>query len=159
MKYNEIERAAMKRQSVVAKVRNSTEMMEIVGKISGITTAFDARGRSFPVVTIEQTGYNCSYRVAPEDIIRVVGEESHKKEAVQEIEYVNLGRVGNGEEFRILATRGGVKVASYIGYMDETENKMRCYIKEVFPGAGKLEGKIELPFSEFRKTGGRRDAV
>lgn len=158
MKYNEIERAALKRQSVVAKVRNSTEMMEIMGKISGITTAFDARGRSFPVVTIVQTGYNCSYRVAPEDIIRVVGEGSPKKEAVQEIEYVNLGRVGNGDEFRILATKGGVKVASYIGYMHEVEDKMTCYVREVFGGA-QVEGKVELPFSEFRKTGGRRDAV
>lgn len=158
MKYNEIERAAMKRQSVVAKIRNSTEMMEIVGKITGITTAFDARGRSFLVVTIVQTGYNCSYRVAPEDIVRVIGEDKPREKAVNEIEYVNLGRVGNGEEFRILAMRGGVRVASYKGYMHEVEDKMMCYVKEVFGGAD-VEGKIEIPFSEFRKTGGRRDAV
>ena len=159
MKYNEIERAAMKRQSVVAKVRNSTEMMEIVGKVTGITTAFDARGRSFPVVTIVQTGYNCSYRVAPEDIIRVVGEDKKAERASQEIEYVNLGRVGNGDTFRILAMRNGLKVASYNGYMHEVEDKMVCYVKEIFGGAEGIEGKIEIPFSEFRKTGGRRDAV
>lgn len=155
MKYNEIERAAMKRQSVVAKVRNSTEMMEIVGKISGITTVFDARGRSYPVVTIVQTGYNCSYRVAPEDIVRVIGEDKPRERASQEIEYYNLGRIGNGEHFRILAMRGGVKIASYTGIMHEVEDKMMCYIKEIFPGAGKMEGKIELPFSEFRKGGAR----
>lgn len=158
MKYNEIERAAMKRQSVIAKLRNSTDMMEIVGKITGITTAFDARGRSFPVVTIVQTGYNCSYRVAPEDIVRVIGEDKPREKATNEIEYVNLGRVGNGEAFRILATRGGIKVASYTGYMHEVEDKMMCYLKEVFGGAD-VEGKVEIPFSEFRKTGGRRDAV
>ncbi len=157
MKYNEIERAALKRQSVVAKVRNSTEMMEIVGKITELSTAYDARGRSFPVVTIVQTGHNCQYRVAPEDIVRVIGEDKPKKEAAPEIEYVNLGRIGNGEAFRILATRGGIKVASYTGYMHEVEDKMVCYIKEVFGGT-KVEGKIEIPFSEFRR-GGRRDAV
>lgn len=159
MKYNEIERAAMKRQSVIAKVRNSTDMMEIVGKITGITTAFDARGRSFPVVTIVQTGYNCSYRVAPEDIIRVVGEDKPKPKMSQEIEYVNLGRIGNGEAFRILATRCGLKVAVYTGWMHEVEDKMICYIKEVFGGAEGIEGKIEIPFTEFRKTGGRHDAL
>lgn len=159
MKYNEIERAAMKRQSVIAKVRNSTDMMEIVGKITGITTVYDdARGRSFPVVTIVQAGYNCSYRVAPEDIVRVIGEDKPREKATNEIEYVNLGRVGNGDAFRILAMRGGVRVASYTGYMHEVEDKMMCYVKEVFGGAD-VEGKVEIPFSEFRKTGGRRDAV
>jgi hypothetical protein len=153
MTHSEIERAALKRQSVVAKVRNSTEMMEIVGKITEITTAYDARGRSFPVVSVVQNGHNCSYRVAPEDIVRVVGEDTPAKKAEQGLEYVNLGRIGNSEEFRILAMRGGVKVATYTGYMDETENKMRCYIKEVFPGSGELEGKIVLPFSEFRRGG------
>lgn len=159
MKYNEIERAALKRQSVVAKIRNSTEMMEIVGKVTEMTTVYGGKGEELPVVTIVPTGYNCSYRVAPEDIIRVVGEESTKKEAVQEIEYVNLGRVGNGDTFRILAMRNGLKVASYNGYMHEVEDKMVCYVKEIFGGAEGIEGKIEIPFSEFRKTGGRRDAV
>ena len=159
MKYNEIERCAMKRLSVVAKVRNSTEMMEIVGKISGITTAYDERGRSFPVVTIVQPGYNCSYRVAPEDIIRAVGEDKPRERVSQQIEYVNLGRIGNGEAFRILATRAGIKVATYTGYMHEVEDKMICYVKEVFSGAGEIEGKIEIPFTEFRKTGGLHDAV
>ena len=154
MTHSEIERAAMKRQSVVAKVRNSTEMMEIVGKIQEITTAYDTRGRSFPVVSIVQTGYNCSYRVAPEDIVRVIGEDKTKKKSDPEIEYVNLGRIGNGDAFRILATLGGVKVASYTGYMHEVEDKMMCYVKEVFGGAN-VEGKIEIPFSEFRRGGSR----
>lgn len=154
MTHSEIERAALKRQSVVAKVRNSTEMMEIVGKVTEMTTAYDDRGRSFPVVTVVQVGHNCQYRVAPEDIVRVVGEE-RKKQAALEIEYVNLGRVGLGDTFRILAMRGGVRVASYTGYMHEVEDKMMCYIKEVFVGGIKLEDKLEIPFSAFRRSGSR----
>ena len=155
MTYSEIERAAIKRQSVVAKVRNSTDMMEVVGKIEGITTVFGARGEEYPVVTIVQPGYNCSYRVAPEDIVRVIGEERREAKAAPEIEYVNLGRIGNGETFRIMATRAGAKIATYTGYMHDVEDKMMCYIKEVFGGAGDLEGKIELPFSVFRRGGSR----
>jgi hypothetical protein len=159
MKYNEIERAAMKRQSVVAKVRNSTEMMEIVGKIEELTTVYGKGEKEFPVVVIVEERSNSIIRVAPEDVLRVIGEDKPREKAANEIEYVNLGRVGNGEAFRILAMRNGLKVASYNGYMHEVEDKMVCYVKEIFGGAEGIEGKIEIPFSEFRKTGGRRDAV
>lgn len=155
MTYNEIERAAMKQQSVVARIRNSTETMEIVGKVTGMTTEFGPRGKQYPVVTIVQPGYNCAYRVAPEDVIRVVGSEKTEGRREQEIEYVNLGRINNGDAFRILATRNGIRVASYTGYMHEVEDKMMCYVKEIFGGAEGIEGKVEIPFSEFRRGGSR----
>ena len=155
MTYNEIERAAMKQLSVVAKVRNSTEIMEIVGKVTGMATVFDSRGKQMPVVTIEHTGFHSAYRVAPEDVIRVVGQKVEANRKETEIEYVNLGRIGNGEAFRILATRNGLRVASYTGYMHEVEDKMMCYIKEVFGGAKGIEDKVEIPFSAFRRGGSR----
>jgi hypothetical protein len=155
MTHSEIEQAAMKQQSVVARIRNSTEIMEIVGKVTGIATVFGPRGKQIPVVTIEHTGFHSAYRVAPEDVIRVVGQKVDAVRKESEIEYVNLGRINNGDAFRILATRNGLRVASYTGYMHEVEDKMMCYIKEVFGGAEGIENKVEIPFSEFRRGGTR----
>lgn len=157
MTHSEIERAAMKRQTVEAKVRNSTEMMKIVGKITEITTVYGGKGEELPVVTIVQNGHNCAYRVAPEDILRVVGgQDAEKRRGASSGEdtYIIRRRLSS-RHWLVLHERDGVSQALYDGYVNEERGVVSLYIKE--PYVRNAEGKFELSLSLI--GGGERDAV
>jgi len=157
MTHSEIERAARLRQTVEAKVRNSTEMMKIVGKVTEITTVYGGKGEELPVVTIVQNGHNCAYRVAPEDVLRVVGgQDAEKRRGASggEDTYIIRRRLSH-KHWLVLHERNGVSQALYDGYVNEERGVVSLYIKE--PYVRNAEGKFELSLSLI--GGGERDAV
>ena len=144
MTSSEIRRAAIQESVVVARVRNSTEMMEIRGRITEITEAYK-NGRWYPVVVVKDLEANSCYRVAPDDVLRVV--ETNKARAEEKSDdvysYQNLGRVGP-EEFRVMCYKNGMKAALYSGYMHETSEIMRLYIKEMYVAGMPTRDQIAL---------------
>lgn len=144
MTRSEIRRAAIQESVVVVRVRNSTEMMEIGGKITEITEVYK-NGKWYPVVVVKGLEGNGHYRVALEDVLRVV---EMKKARVEEksddvYSYQNLGRVGP-EEFRVMCYKNGMKAALYSGYMHETSEIMRLYIKEMYVAGMPTKDQIAL---------------
>lgn len=150
MTSSEIRRAAIQESIVAARVRNSTEMMEIRGRITEITEAYK-NGRWYPVVVVKDLEANSCYRVAPDDVLRVV--ETKKARAEEKFcraeqpddvySYQNLGRVGP-EEFRVMCYKNGMKAALYSGYMHETSEIMRLYIKEMYVAGMPTRDQIAL---------------
>ena len=150
MTSSEIRRAAIQESIVVARVRNSTEMMEIRGRICEITDAYQ-NGKWYPVVVVKDLEANGHYRVAPDDVLRVV--ETKKARAEEKFcraeqpddvySYQNLGRVGP-EEFRVMCYKNGMKAALYSGYMHETSEIMRLYIKEMYVAGMPTQDQIAL---------------
>ena len=143
MTHEEIVRAAMEHAMVVARVRCSTEMMEIRGYITEITDAYKG-GKVYPVVVVSDVFSSSCYRVAPDDVLRVVEEPTRTEDKAEDVySYQNLGRVGL-EEFRVMCYKNGGKAALYSGYMDERSEIMRLYIKEMYVSGVPRTDKIAL---------------
>jgi hypothetical protein len=157
MTRSELEQAARGRQTVEAKVRNSTEMMKIVGKIVELTTVYGKKEKEYPVVVIAEERSNSIIRVAPEDVLRVIGGQDAEKRmgtSGGEDTYIIRRRVSH-KHWLVLHERAGVSQALYDGYVNEERGVVSLYIKE--PYVRNVAGKLELSLSLI--GGGRRDAV
>ena len=155
MTHSEIEQAAMKRQTVEARVRNSTDMTSIYGKIVEIMTVYS--DKEYPVVVIAEERSQAVVRVAPEDVIRVIGgQDAEKRRGAPSGEdtYIIRRRVSH-RHWLVLHERAGVSQALYDGYVNEERGVVSLYIKE--PYVRNAVGKFELSLSLIR--GGARDAV
>lgn len=149
MTQQEIRQAAVEGRVVVFKVRNSTDTIEIRGRVREMGEVYKD-GQIHSTVSVEELGGRSNYRVSFWDILRIEGapETAEKGKTEAAVEYRVIGRVGS-EEYRIMAYRGGSKAALYSGYADEERGMMRLYIKE--PYLAGMPGRDRISLNLLRR--------